>query len=320
MTTFSYLGTVPVAGYSVRTNYSTSPAGQGSGWTASGVGGAFYVASGSGLAGGPDGYRYGTLFEGEPTASFMQHSLPALPGDFTAGETVTVSRYFRPTVAGVAKVVADVAAGVQIHGAELTIGPDEWTRLHVTFTVPAGATRLRTLFWFTPSDTVPEGATVWQTGTLIERSAVPGTYFDGATTDTPLAVHAWLGSAGVSESTETSPVFLFPSVVVPTVVDGYTSTREAQSLAHPILGRPDPEVTLREAALRSGTLTLLFPDEDDSAAAELAFSQPGVWQMVDDDRDTVGMSFVVAGGAITRELHDETRNDWLLTIPYREVS
>lgn len=108
--------------------------------------------------------------------------------------------------------------------------------------------------------------------------------------------------------------------VTPVLVTGYVSQRETQSVVHRIIGRADPDVSLRPAALRTGTLELLFDSEADAEAAELAHAGSAVWTLTDTDRSTVGMIYVVADGSITRTLDDETRDYWLVAVPFVEVS
>lgn len=108
--------------------------------------------------------------------------------------------------------------------------------------------------------------------------------------------------------------------VTPVLVTGYESARETQTVVHRVIGRADPDISLRPAALRTGTLELLFDSETDAEAAELAHAQAAIWTLTDFDRSTVGMSYVVADGSVTRTLDDETRTYWTVAVPFVEVS
>lgn len=108
--------------------------------------------------------------------------------------------------------------------------------------------------------------------------------------------------------------------ISPELVTGYQSTREPRTIVHNILGTSSVDVTVRPAGPRSGTLELLILSEADAAAAETALSGATVWTLTDADRSTIGMSFVVSGGAITRTLEDETRQLWLVSVPFVEVA
>lgn len=110
--------------------------------------------------------------------------------------------------------------------------------------------------------------------------------------------------------------------ITPTVVDGYTANREAQSIVHTILGKQSPDITFRDALLRSGTLTLKFAgatSEDDSAEAEIAHAGAQVFFLTSDERATIEMSYVVAGGPVVRTLDDDSRDAWIVEVPYQEI-
>jgi hypothetical protein len=109
------------------------------------------------------------------------------------------------------------------------------------------------------------------------------------------------------------------TIITPDIVDGYDSAREAQTILHRVIGRADPDVTLRAAGTRSGTLSLVFGVEAEAYAAEQALAAPDVWTLTDPDRLTIGMVFVVAGGTLDRALVNETRDGWTLSVPFVEV-
>lgn len=108
--------------------------------------------------------------------------------------------------------------------------------------------------------------------------------------------------------------------ITPEVVNGFEASREARSIVHTILGRPDPDVTFRPAGLRSGTLSLVFADGATAASAEAALTVPQVLTLTDPDVPKVGMSFVVAGGGVRTVLDDETRTVWIVEVPFQEVT
>lgn len=109
-------------------------------------------------------------------------------------------------------------------------------------------------------------------------------------------------------------------VITPQLVTNYQSTSAVQTIVHDIIGREDPDVNYQPAHTRTGTLELLIVDELDAAAAETALRAPGAWTLTDPDRPSVGMRFVVYGGGVERELEPETRDLWLVRVPFREVA
>lgn len=111
-------------------------------------------------------------------------------------------------------------------------------------------------------------------------------------------------------------------VITPEVVNGFESSRDIRTIVHTILGRPDPDITLRPAGLQSGTLTLVFSTGAAAISAETALLFPQVLVLSDPDVPQVGMSFVVGpeGQASTRSLDLDTRKVWLVDLPFQEVS
>lgn len=108
--------------------------------------------------------------------------------------------------------------------------------------------------------------------------------------------------------------------ITPAVVDGYSSARSGGTLLHWVSNVASPDVTLRPADLRSGSLRLVFPDDASSAAAEMALSAPEVFTLASTDLGSIPMAFVVPEtGQILRELDDATRRVWVLTVDFQEV-
>lgn len=105
----------------------------------------------------------------------------------------------------------------------------------------------------------------------------------------------------------------------PDHVVGYQSTATTQTIIHPLLGRTYPDVTIRPAAARIGTLTMLFDDEAAGRACELLHAYTaGPLVLVSDDVVDVSMTFMPAG-AITRTLDTVTSAVWVVAVPYQEI-
>lgn len=110
------------------------------------------------------------------------------------------------------------------------------------------------------------------------------------------------------------------TTITPTLVDGYSAEQETRTLAHPIVGAPFDDITLRPSGPRSGSFRLLFASEAAADAARRALAGTLVWTITDADRPTINMPFVVQGGSLSRVLEDSTRNLWFVEVPFREVS
>jgi hypothetical protein len=86
------------------------------------------------------------------------------------------------------------------------------------------------------------------------------------------------------------------ATIAPTLANmNYAADREARSVVHPIIGRPFPDVTLRPAGSRTGTLHLMFATEAAAAAAAEALALPRVWAQLSPEQPSTAMRFVVQG-------------------------
>ncbi|MCK2028095.1 hypothetical protein KZC56_17495 [Microbacterium sp. SSW1-47] len=108
--------------------------------------------------------------------------------------------------------------------------------------------------------------------------------------------------------------------ITPRVIEGYTATREARTVIHDILNQSNPDVTLRAAGPRRGSLKCVFPTETEAVAAFGVFSVPQVLLLTDAAVPSVGMSFVVAEGDLTVSLDPDTRVVWIVNVPFVEVT
>lgn len=108
------------------------------------------------------------------------------------------------------------------------------------------------------------------------------------------------------------------TVINPIAVEGYEVTRASQNVVHPIPGKPDPDVSLRPAALRSGTITVLFEDEEDAWIAHQALSLGEVCTFETTTRIGLDMSFVTVDN-IDISLDPTTAAAWRVTFGFQEV-
>lgn len=131
----------------------------------------------------------------------------ATPGAYiapvTAGETYTISSFFRGSSAGSAAIrlrfASDGAWTAPAFETYAKYTPGKWKLLSQTFTVPAGVTHLGMNIQRTAG--VKPNDTFDVTGLFVEKgasSALP--YFDGGTLDTQTNIHKWVGSENSSSS------------------------------------------------------------------------------------------------------------------------
>lgn len=107
--------------------------------------------------------------------------------------------------------------------------------------------------------------------------------------------------------------------LTPQLVLGWQSTQNARTVVHPVIGRPDPDVTLRPHTPRTGQLRMLTLNEADAHALAALHTQGLVLTLTDTDLPALGMSYV-ASGPVTVALDDATRRRWVVTVDYTEVT
>lgn len=187
----------------------------------------------------------------------------------------------------------------------------EWERIEQWFTKASPTSRVRLQM----QSTVP--VTFWAGAGYIGGD---GDYFDGATVDTPTEDNYWAGVVDGSASVKRTRRAL---VAAPTIMLGLNTESESRNIVHPILGRSHEDVTLRAAGPRTGTIELGFQGPGSEAAsreAEMIHATPAVFSIFTDERTTLPSAYIVdSGGRITRILEDESRDAWVVSIPYREV-
>jgi hypothetical protein len=108
------------------------------------------------------------------------------------------------------------------------------------------------------------------------------------------------------------------TTLAPDVVSELSTQRESRSNVHVVLGRPDPDITLRPASLRTGRLQMVFADEAESLTAEQLHSSGVVLALASPERPSLDMSYIVTG-RVERD-QDTTRTAWTVTVEYQEVT
>lgn len=106
--------------------------------------------------------------------------------------------------------------------------------------------------------------------------------------------------------------------LTPDAIDGYSSERESGNIVHPILGRANPDTTLRAASLRTGTLRLTFGGEAESKEAEDVHAVGGVFAIISPERSSVEMSYTLADRGRIRRTWDNA-GFWTLEVDYQET-
>lgn len=109
------------------------------------------------------------------------------------------------------------------------------------------------------------------------------------------------------------------ATITPLLVIGYESTRTARNVVHQILNRANPDVSLRPATLRTGTLTMLCASLAIAQSLEQLHLQDGIMRLQDADLPAAAM-YYVPNGSITVTLDPEGRRRALVAVDFHEVT
>lgn len=106
------------------------------------------------------------------------------------------------------------------------------------------------------------------------------------------------------------------STAIPLVMD-YAADRASGNIVHRILGRPDPEITLKPLRMRTGTLTCFMGDI--TAAHDLVEQLKEIgWQRLESTEAAHTNMYFVVSGNIGITTSDETQT-FVVTIAFQEV-
>lgn len=105
----------------------------------------------------------------------------------------------------------------------------------------------------------------------------------------------------------------------PDAVEVFMTERESRNIVHNVIGRANPDITLRPAGLRTGTLSVVFRDELDALAFDDAHAVGAVFTYDSGSRPTLSMTYVPVG-RLTRELDPSSLAFWRVTFDFQEVS
>ncbi len=109
------------------------------------------------------------------------------------------------------------------------------------------------------------------------------------------------------------------TTITPQLVLGWESSSASNNIFHTVIGRSDPDVTLRGLATPTGTLKLLFVSQIAANACLALHQQAKTFVVTDSDITAANMTYAVAG-VVTVTLDEETRAVWTVTVPFQVVT
>lgn len=104
----------------------------------------------------------------------------------------------------------------------------------------------------------------------------------------------------------------------PVLITAWQVNQDSRNVIHTIIGRNDPDVTLKPATTRSGTLQLLFSSATGANTARGILANGTVFTISDSETWLDGLDFVMSG-TISTALEDETRKMWTIQADFTEV-
>lgn len=104
----------------------------------------------------------------------------------------------------------------------------------------------------------------------------------------------------------------------PQLITAWETSQDSRNVVHAIIGRADPDVTLKPASTRTGTLEMLFLSASAANTARGILGAGAIFTISDSETWLDGFNFVMSG-TISAALEDETRQLWSVTADYTEV-
>lgn len=104
----------------------------------------------------------------------------------------------------------------------------------------------------------------------------------------------------------------------PELITAWGTSQESRNVIHPIIGKSDPDVTLKPASTRSGTLELLFSSATAANSARGVLASGTVFTISGSETWLNGIDFVMSG-SISAALEDDTRRLWTISADFTEV-
>jgi len=104
----------------------------------------------------------------------------------------------------------------------------------------------------------------------------------------------------------------------PELVTAWETSQASRNVLHTIIGKSDPDVTLKPSSTRSGTLEMLFLSASAANTARGILATGTIFTISESETWLNGLQFVLSG-SISGALEDETRKLWIVTVDFTEV-
>jgi hypothetical protein len=105
----------------------------------------------------------------------------------------------------------------------------------------------------------------------------------------------------------------------PSLVKSWESTQPTRNVVHHIIGRSDPDITLKPAGKRTGTLQLFYTTKTAAEAARELFALPLVFVTDSTDETWLDGFRFVSSGNISAVLDADNFTTWHISVDFQEV-
>lgn len=106
---------------------------------------------------------------------------------------------------------------------------------------------------------------------------------------------------------------------LPVLVKNWESAQETRNIIHKIIGKSAPDVTIKPAGMRTGTLSLFYTTLSAAESARSIFTTAAVFTITSTDAPWLdGFKFVISG-SVSAAIEEVDLASWHISIDYQEV-
>lgn len=109
------------------------------------------------------------------------------------------------------------------------------------------------------------------------------------------------------------------TTLTPDLVTDYGYARRSRSIIHELIGRADPDVTLRPASTRNGTLSYFAVSRELAYELELMHVAGDIFTVDTDPDDPTAVAFQYVLDGDLRVEYDAENDKWMTRVGFREV-
>lgn len=106
----------------------------------------------------------------------------------------------------------------------------------------------------------------------------------------------------------------------PLFVKSWETSQATRNVIHNIVGKSEPDITLKPAGLRTGTFELFYASQEDAENARAVLSLPTVFLVSSDDETWLNDFKFVSVDSISAALDETDLTSWHFSVGFQEVT